>query len=71
MLSMYGMPGSLSESRQPESTRKRRGKPGMRPRPIDSFPGQPCRKGGGDGFFHGMPIRSANWRKFRRIVSLG
>src|SRR5215813_12761777 len=38
------MPGFLSESRQPESIRLSLDSPGMQPRPIDSFPGQPCAK---------------------------
>src|SRR5580658_1476744 len=48
MLFTYRMPGFLSESRQPESTRLVPMWPGMRLRLIDSFPGQPCLKGGGD-----------------------
>src|SRR5580692_12859857 len=42
MLFTYRMPGFLSESRQPESTRLVPMWPGMRLRLIDSFPGQPC-----------------------------
>src|SRR5205085_11586418 len=49
MLLQKRMPGSLSESRQPESTRQPPGLPGMRLRPIESFPGQPCRLRGREG----------------------
>src|SRR5580658_3714224 len=53
MLFTYRMPGFLSESRQPESTRLVPMWPGMRLRLIDSFPGQPCasreREGEGTG----------------------
>src|SRR5580658_675966 len=42
MLFTYRMPGFLSVSRQPESTRLVPMWPGMRLRLIDSFPGQPC-----------------------------
>src|SRR5882672_5792223 len=56
------MPGSLSESRQPESIRLSLDSPGMLPRPIDSFPGQPCLRGGkGEGARGSAPrVRFAN-----------
>jgi hypothetical protein len=37
---------SLSESRQPESSRFTQQWPGMPPRHSESFPGQPCAKAG-------------------------
>src|SRR5580658_5133041 len=49
MLFTYRMPGFLSESRQPESTRLVPMWPGMRLRLIDSFPGQPCAPREGEG----------------------
>src|SRR6185312_12991883 len=74
----------LSESRQPESTREIPVLPGMRPRPSDSFPGQPCRlreregpiakRWEGEGMFpahpHPSPLRGATLsRKRERAIS--
>src|SRR5580658_1614920 len=70
MLFTYRMPGFLSESRQPESTRLVPMWPGMRLRLIDSFPGQPCPLRGRVGWGVGLELRVVGIASLGRIVVL-